>query len=145
MSLKLLLRLLLGALICLNGTTALWASTRMAIDHASAHGQPEEDASHRPGHGATAQAPPACTGGGCPTLPSAPDTGAPHAHAPGDTCSCGSATLAGCSCSCVFPVGFITVSVPFIARHALRTSPPAYAEIHAPFRWTGSIFRPPIG
>lgn len=127
---SLLLRILLSMLLCLNGGTALWASTGMALDpsHMSVAG--DEDA-------VDAHADHAPAG--------ADDTGAdPHRHV-GNDCDCGAGMIASCACSCAYPAGFAVMSVPFAAQHARPAATAAYVEIHAPLRGTGSIFRPPIG
>ncbi|WP_024891990.1 CopL family metal-binding regulatory protein [Luteimonas huabeiensis] len=141
-----LLRVLLSLLLCLNGSTALWASAGMALapghlaDHAGA--DQATGASHGD-HGA----PVACAGSDpAACLASAADaaTADDHRHADGERCDCGAGMIAGCACNCAYPAGTIDVTVPFAGRHALRSEPPLHVEILAPQRGSGKIFRPPI-
>lgn len=129
---SILLRLLLCVTLCLNGSTALWASTQMALDAshmapAKATAAAHEDHSPSPAD-ANADAEP----------------GDRHLHS-GDDCRCGAGLLAGCACGCAYPASAIAVSVPFAARHVLQDEAPVYIETRAPLQESSTIFRPPIG
>lgn len=135
-----LLRLLLCVTLCLNGSTALWASTRMALDPshmvpANAAAATHEDHARPDACGHVAD---------CPEPAVSPDAVDRHAHA-GDDCRCGAGILAGCSCGCAYPASAIAVSVPFAARHVLQAAAPVYVETRAPLQESSTIFRPPIG
>lgn len=139
---SLLLRILLSALLCLNGGTALWASTGMALD-------PSHMSEDRHVHDAGRVAGDAHAGHAHTTADdtaTVDDTAAHDGHRHvGNDCDCGAGMIAGCACSCAYPAGFAAMSVPFAAQHARPAAAAAYVEIHAPLRGTGSIFRPPIG
>ncbi|MCD9032444.1 CopL family metal-binding regulatory protein [Luteimonas sp. Y-2-2-4F] len=154
----LLLRVLLSLMLCLNGSTALWASAGMALepghlaDHAGADGTTDDR--HGDGipvddrHGDHRGLPGACTDAGDPAacVASAGERMASddHRHADGERCDCGAGMIAGCACNCAYPAGAIDVTVPFAGRHALRSEPPLHVEILAPQRASSKIFRPPI-
>lgn len=137
------LRIILSVLFCLNGSTALWVSTGMALD--PTHMQPAAPAddaghlSHDSGYDPSAT----------PCDLSAASTDAAHSpghhegHDSGHSCWCGIAF--GCSCHCAYHGGMTVHTVPFEARHRLPSTRIPYAETHAPRRGSNNIFRPPIG
>jgi hypothetical protein len=107
-----LFRIFLSVMLCLNGSTALWASTSMALD--PAHMAPASDPDgHDDDHG---RADAACDADApeCTAAADLAQIGDRHPHASGD-CRCGAGMLAGCSCECAYPAGANVVSVPFAA------------------------------
>ncbi len=140
MSIRLLLRLVLITVLCLDGAASAWAATRMAVDDlASAgeaggaggrHGQHDEQA--RPDRGA-----PACMADSG-WLSGDPTNGNHH-----DDCDCGGTTTCACSCVLTFYPG--RTAPLFAAQHVLDApylNPPLLPEVRS---GVSRVFRPPIG
>lgn len=139
MSIRLLLRLVLITVLCLDGAASAWAATRMAVDDLAvagsaggASGHRQHDGQARPDRGA-----PACTADDG-WLTGDPTDGNHH-----DDCDCGSATTCACSCVLTFYPG--RTAPLFAAQHALDApylSPPLLPAVRS---GVSRVFRPPIG
>lgn len=166
-------RILLCLLLCLNGSTGLWASTLMALapDHAhtinGVHDGSARDGSADCAASTTAHAGDHCRpadlsgsrdgGGADHRVTASPDTALADAtdvadaderrdhHQGGfEDCWCPS-PAAGCSCNCAVPTIASSHGVPFAAHHLMATAAPADPDLpDLPYQ-TGNIFRPPIG
>ncbi len=140
MSIRLLLRLVLITILCLDGTASAWAATRMAIDDLAVAGDAgtgsdrhrQHDEQATPERDAPARI--ADAGG----LAGDPPKGDHH-----EDCDCGSATTCACSCVLTFYPG--RTAPLFAAQHALDVPyliPPLVPEVRS---GASRLFRPPIG
>mgnify|MGYP003576261644 CR=1 FL=1 len=161
-------RILLCLLLCLNGSTGLWASTLMALApdhahtsnrardgsvdcaasstaHAGDHCRPADLSDSRDGDGADQRV----TASSDTALADVADTAGAddrrdHHQGGFEDCWCPS-PAAGCSCNCVVPTIASSHGVPFAAHHLMTTAAPADPDLpDLPYQ-TGNIFRPPIG
>lgn len=158
-------RILLCLLLCLNGSTGLWASTLMALapDHAHAIGQAKASggdcaptSAPHPGEHcrqagladqhaqdqADERAGDASTAA---SIAVAGEDGRTAHHPSGfEDCWCPS-PAAGCSCNCMVPTIASSHGVPFAAQHLMGTAAPADPDLpDLPYQ-PRNIFRPPIG
>lgn len=168
-------RILLCLLLCLNGSTGLWASTLMALspDHAHAMSRTRDGSIDCAGSAAThagdhcapdtneddrgdtrvdktsAAASKAQANMASPagsTTDSFAGTGDRAAHHQGGFEDCWCPSpAAGCSCNCVVPTIASSHGVPFAAHHLMTTAAPADPDLPDLPYQTGNIFRPPIG
>lgn len=164
-------RILLCLLLCLNGSTGLWASTLMALapDHAHTINRARDSSvdcaasttTHAGDHCRQAdltdnradprdprmqERAPASAGKALADVAdaAAADDGRDHHQGGFEDCWCPS-PAAGCSCNCVVPTIASSHGVPFAAHHLMTTAAPADPDLpDLPYQ-TGNIFRPPIG
>jgi hypothetical protein len=140
MSIRLLLRLVLITVLCLDGAASAWAATRMAVADLAAiddgesgqGGHRQHDEQAKPDRGAAACT--ADTG----WLTGDPTNGNHH-----DDCDCGSTTSCACSCVLTFYPG--RTAPLFAAQHVLDApylNPPLLPEVRS---GVSRVFRPPIG
>lgn len=153
--LRLLLRILLIAVLCMDGISSAWAATRMAMNDAESAAildgmrvENERDGDHGRHVQAKAKAAakwqagkPVATGGACLIDEGAAGGGGGGSHH--DGCDCGSATTCACSCVLTFYPG--RGAALFAAQHALDAPdlvPPLLPEVRST---VSRVFRPPIG